>query len=485
MNHRVVFQVVVTLACAAVHGTAALRLAVLVSLGLASAVAATAETPAEPEIVSAIDVAPVWAGHPVGFALLTTGDRQYVAFYDADRHLTVAARSLRDTAWEFCRLPSAQAGPPRGPRQTSAVVGWDSHNYVVLAADADGRLHLAGNMHNNGLTYYRTRDPGAVASFEQVAAMTGRDEERCTYPSFFTLADGRIVFRYRSGESGNGDWFINAYDTATRTWRRLGDGPIFDGEGQRNAYPLAPARAPDGAYHVSWVWRETSDCSTNHDLCHARTRDFEHWETAGGTPLALPLKLTTPGTIVDPVPQQGGIINGTGAVGFDRSGRPLLAYHKFDATGRSQAYVARWEEAAWHAHRLSDWDHRWEPSGGGSLPAFEIRLGAVRPGGPEELLLEYSHTKFGAGWWVLDEDALAVVRVEPRRHDLPRSMQKPRGAAQGLHVRTAADSGLGDAASRYLLRWETLPANRDQPRDPPWPEPSRLEVLELHDPVQP
>jgi len=28
-----------------------------------------------------IDVAPVWSGHPVGFALLTHGDMQFVAFY--------------------------------------------------------------------------------------------------------------------------------------------------------------------------------------------------------------------------------------------------------------------------------------------------------------------------------------------------------------------------------------------------------------------
>ena len=31
----------------------------------------------------------VWAGHPVGFDLLTHGDQQFVAFYDADRHMTV------------------------------------------------------------------------------------------------------------------------------------------------------------------------------------------------------------------------------------------------------------------------------------------------------------------------------------------------------------------------------------------------------------
>src|SRR5262245_11412001 len=36
-------------------------------------------------VVEALDVAPVWAAHPVGFGLLTHGGRQFVAFYDAER----------------------------------------------------------------------------------------------------------------------------------------------------------------------------------------------------------------------------------------------------------------------------------------------------------------------------------------------------------------------------------------------------------------
>ena len=33
--------------------------------------------------VRTLDIAPVWSGHPIGFALRTTGKRQLVAFYDA------------------------------------------------------------------------------------------------------------------------------------------------------------------------------------------------------------------------------------------------------------------------------------------------------------------------------------------------------------------------------------------------------------------
>ena len=31
----------------------------------------------------------------------------------------------------------------------------------------------------------------------------------------------------------------------------------------------------------------------------------------------------------------------------------------------------------------------------------------------------------------------------------------------------------------FILRWETLPNNRDLPRDPPYPDPSDLQVYKV------
>ena len=434
-----------------------------------------------------MDVAPVWAGHPVGFALLTHGERQYVAFYAADRHLTVAVRTLGSDAWKFFRMPSKQPEPPRfGQRQTSAVLGWDSHNSIVMAADSAGHLHLAGNMHCNPLTYWRTREPGEIASFEQVQQMVGRDEDRCTYPVFLTLADGRLVFQYRSGRSGDGSTFLNVYDVGSRSWRRLVEGPLFDGETKRNAYPLEPVAGPDGMFHMSWVWRESPDAAANHDLSYARSRDLARWETAAGRPLALPIRLATEGVIVDPVPVNGGIINGTGHVGFDSRTRPVLAYHKYDDDGHTQAFVARWEGATWHVVQLSRWSHRVEFTGGGTLPKYDIRLGAVQPGAEGELRLEFGHAKEGSGVWVLDEESLAVLRTEPARPRYPRSLWKVESTFPGMTVRYADDQGSsGEPGRRFILRWEALPANRDKPRPEPWPEPSMLRVVELRDATMP
>ena len=47
-----------------------------------------------------LDVAPVWSGHPVRFALLTHGKHQFVAFYDAQRQMTVGSRDVDSDRWQ-------------------------------------------------------------------------------------------------------------------------------------------------------------------------------------------------------------------------------------------------------------------------------------------------------------------------------------------------------------------------------------------------
>ncbi len=354
---------------------------------------------ADPYIRRIVDVAPVWSGHPVRFALLTHGTRQFVAFFDADRHLTVAARTLDSDQWEFQRLPSQ--------------LGWDSHNYVTLAADGDGHLHLSGNMHCVPLIYFRTEQPGDVSSLARVPAMVGRNERRCTYPRFLTGVQGELIFTYRDGSSGNGDQFFNVYDPASHTWRRLLDEPLFTGEGQRNAYFHGPVRDAAGVFHLCWVWRDTPDCATNHDLCYARSRDLVHWETSDGIALRLPISLAS-AEIVDPVPAQGGLINGNTVIGFDAQARIVLSYHKFDPAGKTQLYNARREEGGWKIYQTSDWDYRWEFSGGGSI-GFEIGFGPVTAAADGSLTQNYRHAKHGSGRWRLDAATLRAVGPAGRR----------------------------------------------------------------------
>ncbi len=109
--------------------------------------------------VESINVEPVWAGHPVGFSLLTRPPHQFAAYYDADRRMSVAQRRLDEKAWTITKLPQR--------------VGWDSHNSVTMAIDRAGHLHLSGNMHCAPLVYFRSEEPLDAASLVRVANMVG------------------------------------------------------------------------------------------------------------------------------------------------------------------------------------------------------------------------------------------------------------------------------------------------------------------------
>ena len=400
----------------------------------------------------------VWSGHPVSFALLTERGHQFVAYYDAGRRLTVAGRKLGDAKWTRVQPPGV---PVPGEPRDSNVTNWDSHNFLRLALDRDGCLHVSGNMHVNPLVYYRTRQPFDLSTLERIDHMTGDREARCTYPLFFPTAAGELVFRYRDGSSGNGSDLYNLYEPATRSWRRLLAAPLLEGEGHRNAYATDPVLGPDGYFHLVWMWRDTPDASTNHTLCYARSRDLIHWENSRGVPLSLPITLAT-SDVIDGAKVKGGLINMTMAVGFDAAKQPVVTYHRYDARGRSQVYAARpGATQGWDVRQVSDWDFRWEFSGGGSLTA-EVSVGAphLQPDGT--LVMSYASTAAGTGRWPLRGDTLERSGEWPALPpELPDSLCRVRSDFPGMEVQSLGSRANGQ---RWVLRWETLGRNRDRPR---------------------
>jgi len=439
-----------------------LRAALLLSLAIP--VAAGAQQPARmpaptgmaaatPEL-SAIDR--VWSGHSARFALAVTAARITVAYYDANRQLTVASRPRGQAAWVYHKLDS--------------WLGWDSHNYIAMAVDADGQVHVSANMHGDPLVYYRTTVAGDVRTLTRQPVMVeARVEGKMTYPIFLRDGAGRLVYKYRDGSSGNGNEIYNVYDPATRTWRHLLQVPLTDGEGQRNAYFMGPVLGPDKYFHIAWVWRETPMAETNHDLSYARSRDLVHWETAAGRPLTLPITLKT-AEIVDPVPVEGGMINNNTVIGFDPAGRAMITFHKFDAKGNTQIYVARAEPKGWRIAQVSDWQgFRWDFRGGGSLESRlfvkgaepmgqnRIRVSVIRDGKPIDFLL----------------DAATLKRVS----ETPGSLLAERLAGSiavpaGMQINTVEDAG----GSGIALAWATLPPHRDLPGED-IPDPTVLRLV--------
>lgn len=423
-----------------------------------------------------IPIEPVVSDHWVGFGLLVDGDTEYAAYYNADRRMTIASRKLGSDKWTTQTLPS--------------VAGYDSHNYIALGADKNGNLHVSGNMHVHQLIYFRTERPGDITSLKQHGRMVGDQELRVTYPKFLRSPDGELIFIYRDGSSGNGADIYNIFDTESGKWKRLLDRPLVEGRNNEtgqsmNAYVNGPLLGPDGYYHSTWVWRDTPAAETCHDLSYARSKDLIHWETIDGKPLELPITLADEGTIVDPVPVEGGIINGTGKIGFDKQNRPVIAYHKFDESGATQMYLARYDNGKWTAHKITDWTHRWEPKGGGTLQ-FDVHHSPLSYDPAIGYYIQMSNTHHGSGIWQVDPQTLQLgEKIDPRRlpgyrpaelnqrtHEDPRMQVRFSNIAE--HMGWSQPEG-----SRHYLRWETLPINKDKPHPGPQPAPSLLELIEV------
>ena len=433
-----------------------------------------------PRVVERIGIDLVWSPMGVGFALHTHGDKQYIAYYNNQRQMVIGMRRLGEP--QFVTNVLADSDP--------SVAGityqsWDTHNYVTLAIDERGYVHLAGNMHNDPLIYFRSEQPGDITRMQQIRSMVGDLENRCTYPKFMGDPDGSLIFHYRHGGSGNGIEIFNRYDARTQTWQRLYDQPLIDGEGQMNAYQNGPLLGPDGWYHLLWVWRETANAETNRDLSYARSKDMRQWETAAGQPLKLPITHSDSATIVDPIPVNGGIINGCHKMGFDSQNRLVVAYHKHDEQGDTQAYAAQFKAGRWQIRQISDWQGTHIFKGRGSAPSSfgtSLGLGQLFQVEPGRMGLMYSHWKAGGGVLVFDEATLEPVRVDPPRRLYPPDVMRVRSDFPGMRPHLATDSGTPPTAdTRYVLKWENLGANRDRPRPKPWPEDSGLILYQLED----
>lgn len=433
------------------------------------------------EVVESVDIAPVWSGHEVGFALLTVGEEQYVGYYDVNRDMTLAKRKLGEKTWQIVKVPGEQMGA-HGSKATPTRTGWDSHNYITLAVDAEGYLHLSGNLHNTPLLYFRSERPGDIASMKRIDRMVGKDETQVTYPRFLSGPGKELIFVYRQGGSGNGADYYNIYDTAKKSWSRLLDTPLTDGRSKTGptayAYARGPILGPDGYFHMVWVWRDNPDCSTNHSVSYARSKDLRNWENSAGKAIALPI---TPATsdVVDPVPAKGGMINNNAMIGFDQENKVIITYHKFDADGKTQIYNARPNgDGTWRSVQASKFDFRWEFSGGGSI-IFEVKLGPVEKTGDGKLRQAWWTKKEGSGGVYLNAATLAPEGVYIAPPVYPIELRKPELPDPRVQTKWGNDSGVSVGKTRYVLRWEALPTNRDMPPEGSIPPPSQLRVYKL------
>lgn len=408
--------------------------------------------------VSLSRVGPGWAGNSVNAvvfrknALVSDGHWQYIAYYDASGHVVLGKRRLGGHAWVLQR--SAWRGNVR-----------DAHNAISIMLDGAGVLHMAWNHHDNALHYARGNAPGSLEL--EAAAMLGRDEDAVSYPEFFRMPDGGLLFLYRDGGSGRGNLVANRYHPDSG-WRRVAD-QLISGEGQRNAYWQAGVDAR-GVVHLSWVWRASPDVASNHDMAYARSPDGgASWEDSNGRPYVLPISAAS-AEYAARIPPGSELINQT-SMAFDAQDRPYIAsYWRMAGSAVPQYRVLYRRADGWRRLDLDFRKTAFSLSGMGTkaIPIARPQLLLERHGATASGILVFRDSERGdrvsvvriadvdAGrWWVADLGQAAVGAWEP-------SYDTELWRRQGLlhlylqAVRQVDGEGLADAppSTVQVLQWQ-------------------------------
>jgi hypothetical protein len=437
----------------------------LAVLAAAAWLAGCAVAPARLDGVTSTTVGAGWAGNSINTvafrqnALVSDARFQYIAYYDQDGHVMLGKRPLGGAAWDVVRTDLA--GDVR-----------DAHNAISIMLDGAGYLHLAWNHHDVGMHYARGVAPGSLVLRRM--PMVGRDEGSVSYPQFFRLPDGGLLFFYRDGSSGRGNLVLNRYDPATASWRRVADN-LISGEGRRNAYWQACVDG-QGTVHVSWVWRASPDVASNHDMAYARSRDGGRtWEDSAGRPYTLPITAAS-ADYAARIPQGSALINQT-SMAADGAGHPYIAsYWRAAGAGVPQYRILYHDGAAW---RRLDLDFRTQPFALGgvgtkAIPIARPQLLVSAQGATASGVLVFRDRErgdrvsvvriadFGAGRWsVFDLEDASTGAWEPT---FDTELWRRTGALDLLVQRVTQVDGEGLAAAPpapvRVLHWRPQPGAR-------------------------
>jgi hypothetical protein len=283
-------------------------------------------------------------------SVVTFNGTQFTSFYDSTGYVILAKRQIGTDTWEINKT-----------QHTGNID--DAHCSISIGVDGDGYLHMAWNHHNTSMNYCISSDPGSIVMGEKTT-MLGTLENDVTYPEFFKMPNGDLLFMYRYGVSGRGNLVVNKYITAEKRWERLHN-VLIDGQNVRNAYWQSFVDR-QGTIHVSWVWRETWDVATNHDMCYAKSEDGGlTWKKSNGDTYTVPITAAT-SEYISYIPQNSELINQT-SMYADSYGRPYIASFWTPAGSSVPQYHLIYHDGeAWVTKQISDRKTPFSLSGGGT-----------------------------------------------------------------------------------------------------------------------
>ncbi len=260
-------------------------------------------------------------------ALMTYNGYQYVTYWNDEQNngqikVAIARKKLPYGYWEIMELDDHVISPARQA---------DNHYNISMGiCPNDGTIHITYDHHNDVFHYQRSvvglaNRPEDFAwadeSFgEKIDYLSNSDStiSNVTYPRFVRKPNGDMLLEMRIGWSGDGNSYLWEYSGSDQNWDYIGE--YVNGTSvNENAYINGIHYDPIGRLHVSWVWRQTPDAQTNHDISYAYSDDDGRtWYNNAGQHVAntrrsdsnpVPLTRDTDGLVVVPISTYRGLIN--------------------------------------------------------------------------------------------------------------------------------------------------------------------------------
>lgn len=419
-----------------------------------------------------------WTGHFTAPPILAGRDgRQYVAYYNEERRLTLAWRKIAEKTWRSRAFP--------------VVTRWatGAHAQIGLTVDARGHIHLVPYRRDlseappapPNIIYFRSERPHDPESMVPTF-MVAPTEPNPSYPLFLNDHRDDLYFVFRAGGSGSGTQVLNALDAESGRWKKLT--ALQDGRGEMSAYGT-PVIGPDGHWHCLWMWRDTPNAATNHSISYMASEDLRVWKDAAGNRIEMPVTIHESRVIIDPRKPGDGLINPLQELGWDSRNRPLVSYHAYTPDGKSAVYLARPGRSGWDIALSHAFDFRWHFGGGGAV-GLEFKLSPAEVLAPGKIVQRISSKRAGKFEIISNESDLRTLEVRPGHGSLPAWKQEHGRVTNGegksgFSVHWIPERGRSSGPGRRsFLRWEAGPVNPgDKPVPPPYPEPSVLQVFTL------
>ncbi len=246
---------------------------------------------------------------------------QIVSFYNPEGKVLLAKRELNTENWEI--FTTEFGGNVR-----------DAHNVISLGMDKEHYIHVSWDHHGDPINLARSKRPYDI-KIKTKNTISDIKEKKLTYPEFYIDEQETLFFFYRKGKSGSGDLMLYKYENQLKKWQLI-QKSFISGRNYTILSKIFPFLfktcnpywqiALDGEknIHITWVWRDNGDASTNHDLCYARSPDGGNsWYRSTGARYTLPIRPNNAEYILS-IPTNSNLAN-TGTMYVSKTGIPFIA----------------------------------------------------------------------------------------------------------------------------------------------------------------